>query len=59
MIMISETKQIFEKLDDIKSELIYLKKHMVDLDLVLTQDDIESLKEAEKDLKEGRTKRLN
>lgn len=32
---------------------------MVDTDIILTEDDRESLKEAEKDLKAGRTKRLN
>ena len=57
--MASETKQILEKLEAIKSELDYIKKHMTDMDIVLTDDDIESLKEAEKDLKAGKTKRLN
>ena len=52
-------KQILEKLDEIKSELDYIKKHMVDVDTVLTDDDFESLNEAEKDLKAGKTKRLN
>ena len=57
--MASETKQILEKLEAIKLELDYIKKHMADMDTVLTDDDIESLKEAEKDLKAGKTKRLN
>ena len=57
--MEKETKQILEKLEEIKSELNYIRGHMVDLDTVLTDDDIESLKEAEKNLKEGKTKRLN
>ena len=57
--MASETKQILEKLEAIKLELDYIKKHMTDIDTVLTDDDIESLKEAERDLKAGKTKRLN
>ena len=57
--MTNEDKQILEKLDAIKLELDYIKKHIVDVDAVLTDDDIGSLKEAEKDLKAGRTKRLN
>ena len=32
---------------------------MIDVDSVLTDEDTESLKESEKDLKEGKTKRLN
>ena len=47
-----------EKLDEIKTELDYIKEHMVNVDIVLTDEDIESLDEAEKDLKSGRTKRL-
>lgn len=57
--MSDENKLILEKLDAIKSELTYIKKHMVDIDVVLTEDDVESLQEAEKELKEGKTKRLN
>ena len=57
--MTNEDKQILEKLDAIKLELDYIKKHIVDVDAVSTDDDIGSLKEAEKDLKAGRTKRLN
>ena len=54
-----ETKQILEELEEIKSELNYIRRHMIDLDIVLTDDDIGSLKEAEINLKEGKTKRLN
>ena len=32
---------------------------MADIDMVVIDEDIESLKEAEKDLKTGKTKRLN
>ena len=57
--MASENKQILDKLNAIKSDIDYIKKHIVDVDSVLTEDDIESLKEAEKDLKQRKTKRLN
>ncbi len=52
------TKLILDKLDSIKEELDYIKSHVVDLDVVLTRDDLEALKEAEEDFKRGKTKRL-
>jgi len=57
-IMATEVKEILEKLETIKADLDYIKKHMVDVDLVLTDDDLEALEEAESDLKRGKTKRL-
>ena len=51
-------KVILDKLDEIKSELDYIKNHIANIDTVLTDDDIEALKEAEKDLKEGKTVKL-
>ncbi len=57
--MATETKQILDRLEAIKSDLDYIKKHMADVDFVLTDEDIESLKEAENDFKAGKTKRLN
>ena len=56
--MATETKQILEELKLIRTDLDYLKEHIVDFDLVLTEDDLQSLKEAELDLKQGKTKRL-
>ena len=48
-----------EKLEEIKSEIDYIKEHMVlDPDVVLTRDDLESLEEAKRDFKAGRTERL-
>lgn len=57
-IMATEAKEILNKLELIKADLDYIKKHMVDVDLVLTDDDLEALEEAESDLKAGKTKRL-
>jgi len=56
--MATETKMIMNKLNEIKTELDYIKKHMVDMDTVLTQDDAEALSHAEEDLKKGRTVKL-
>ena len=49
---------ILKKLDTIKEELDYIKSHMIDYDRVLTNDDLEALREAEEDFKKGKTKRL-
>jgi len=47
---------IINKLDILKQEIDFIKAHVTDV--TLTQDDIDSLNEAEEDLKKGRTKRL-
>ena len=47
---------IINKLDLLKQEIDFIKEHI--LDVILTQDDINSLCESEEDLKKGRTKRL-
>lgn len=56
--MTNESKLILQELKEIKNDLSYLKKHVADIDMVLTDDDMDSIKEAEKDLKEKKTKRL-
>ena len=56
--MTTETKQILEELKAIRSELHYIKEHIVDVDTILTNEDREALDQAEKDLKHGKTKRL-
>jgi len=47
---------IISKLDLLKQEIDFIKEHIVDV--TLTKNDINSLCEAEDDLKKGRTKRL-
>lgn len=47
---------ILNRLDGIKSELDFIKNYLEDA--ILTKDDLESLEEAEKDLKKGKTKRI-
>jgi len=56
--MINEAQKIIEKLDSISSDLNFIKKHVVDVDLVLTEEDMDSLDQSEIDFKEGKTKRL-
>ncbi len=56
--MAIEIKQIMDKLNHIQSDIDYLKEHLSDVDLVLTNDDLDALHEAEEDLAIGRTKRL-
>lgn len=56
--MAIEAQQILEKLNHMQLDLNYIKKHLVDLDLVLTDDDRESLQLAEEDFRQGKTKRI-
>ena len=58
MPLMTSEKIILDKLNEIKSELDFIKKRMVDVDTILTSDDVESLKEAEEDLKKGKTVKL-
>ncbi|MFC1769074.1 hypothetical protein ACFLZX_04895 [Nanoarchaeota archaeon] len=56
--METETK-IMSRLDEIKTELDFIKKHMIDIDSFLSQEDKLDIKQAEKELKEGKTKSLD
>ena len=56
--MVTEIQKIFDKLDHIELDINFIKQHLTDIDLVLTDDDLTSLNEAEKDLASGKTKRL-
>ncbi len=57
--MATESAQaIMEKLNHIQSDLNFIKEHLADVDLVMTDDDINAIYEAEEDLKSGKTKRL-
>ena len=47
---------IINKLDILKAELDNIREHI--MDITLTADDLMSIKEAEEDLKKGKTKRL-
>ncbi|HLC58847.1 MAG TPA: hypothetical protein VJI68_03215 [Candidatus Nanoarchaeia archaeon] len=54
----TESKEIINELKAIRADLDYLKEHIVDIDLVLTDDDLNSIKKAEEDLKNNKTKKL-
>ena len=56
--MATQIKEFVEKLDHIQSDLDFIKRHINDVDLVLTDDDLEALDDAEKDLAAGKTKRI-
>ena len=56
--MATEVKQIIEKLNHIQSDLDYIKEHISDVDFVLTDDDLNALREAEENLSAGKTTRL-
>ncbi len=49
---------ILKKLSALESEIRHMKRNMVNIDEVLTQDDEEALKEAGKDLRRAKTQRL-
>ena len=51
-------QKILEKLERIEKDVNEIKKHMIDEDIILTKDDLKSLREAEEDLKKGKTKRI-
>lgn len=44
---------IISRLDTLKQEIDFIKEHIIDI--TLTQEDINSLNEAEEDLRKGRT----
>ncbi len=50
--------QIMDMLAKMQEELSFIRKHMVNADLLITDDDLESIEEAEEDLSQGRTVRL-
>ncbi len=57
--MSSEIKQILKKLETMKSDLDYIKGHMVDADTILTKDEENTLEKGLKEYKEGKTVSLD
>ena len=49
---------ITDRLDKIESDLGYIKNHISDVDIFLTDDDLDALEQADKDFGEGKIKRL-
>ena len=56
--MATESKAILDELKAIRAEIAYLKDHIVDSDVLLTEEDITAIKKAEEDLKHKKTVRL-
>ncbi len=56
--MVQQVQEILEKLSHIQSDLAFIRGHLVDIDLVLTDDDLTALQEAESDLNAGKAKRI-
>lgn len=57
--MVKGIKLILRELKEIKEDLKYLKERCIDADLIVTDEDITAIKEAEEDLKKGRTKKIS
>jgi len=55
--MATET-EILRRLDVIKSELDFIKEHMVDIDMIMIPEEEKRFEESLQDLKEGRTTSL-
>lgn len=51
-----DAKEIMIKLAKLQSDMNYVKEHIEDI--TLTEDDLNAIQEARRDLKEGKTKRL-
>jgi len=51
-----DAKEIMAKLTRLQKDMNYVREHIEDI--TLTEDDLESIEEAKKDLKEGKTRRL-
>ncbi len=56
--MTTQTKEIMQKLNHIQGDLDFIKKRLLDEDLILDEDDIESIHKAHEDIKTGKTKRI-
>jgi hypothetical protein len=51
-------KQVFDELQSLKKDVNFIKKHMIDVDMILTEDDKKSMKEAEEEYAKGETTSL-
>ena len=54
----ASAKEVSSLAEKIEKEVHEIKEHMINGDKILSKDDLESLREAEKDLGEGKTKRI-
>jgi hypothetical protein len=50
-----QAEEILKKLAKLQADMDYLKQNILEDDSILTEDDLVSIEEAEKEYKEGRT----
>ena len=55
----NEVSLILKELKAIKKDLAYIKEHMIDVDSILTEEDLLILKEAREEFKAGKTIKLS
>lgn len=54
MVAKEDVAMILKELREIRKELEYIRSHMLDIDSILTAEEVTILKEAEKEYKEGK-----
>lgn len=50
--------KIMKKLNRIEKEIGFIKEHLIDADLLITDDDLDSIKKAQEDLENDETERI-
>ena len=53
------SSEVLEELKIIKDDLQYIKENMVDVDMILTSDEVEILAESINEYKSGKTAKLD
>ena len=53
------SSDVLEELKSIKDDLQYIKENMVDVDMILTSDEVEILAESINEYKSGKTTKLD
>ena len=51
-------QKVYDEIKSLRKELVFIKEHMVDQDLIMDVDEERRFKQAVKELKEGKTKNL-
>ena len=53
------SSEVLEELKNIKDDLQYIKENMVDVDMILTSDEVEILADSINEYKNGKTTKLD
>ncbi|HIH37464.1 hypothetical protein J4460_09035 [Candidatus Woesearchaeota archaeon] len=51
----AETQELMKVIEEMRDDIKYIKKHLIDPDSIMSEDDIACLEQARKDFKEGKT----